>query len=118
LKTLADAGMTPEHSDHINGPGTATPENDKMEYLAISTVFGEPAQQYRRTKVGHTISAAGTVEAVCNAEGCLTRIGDDASDLSATDQVHLSERGIGIPDQRDHPPDTGRNRRAGANAGR
>src|SRR6202045_2791655 len=40
-KTLADAGMTSEQIDHINAHGTATPENDKMEYLAISTVFGE-----------------------------------------------------------------------------
>ena len=35
-KTLADAGMAPEQIDHINAHGTATPENDKMEYLAIS----------------------------------------------------------------------------------
>src|ERR1700738_1194971 len=38
-KTLADAGMRSEQIDHINAHGTATPENDKMEYLAISTVF-------------------------------------------------------------------------------
>src|SRR5437868_2495744 len=68
LKTLADAGMTPEHIDHINAHGTATPENDKMEYLGISTVFGELAQQIpvssNKSMVGHTISAAGAVEAV------------------------------------------------------
>src|SRR6201995_3512069 len=45
LKTLADAGMTPEQINHINAHGTATPENDKMEYLAISTVFGERTGQ-------------------------------------------------------------------------
>src|ERR1700739_2271117 len=44
-KALADAGMTPEQIDHINAHGTSTPENDKMEYLAISTVFGEHAKQ-------------------------------------------------------------------------
>jgi peptidoglycan/LPS O-acetylase OafA/YrhL len=32
-------------------------------------------------------------DVMCNADGCLTRIGDRASDISATDQVHLSERG-------------------------
>jgi 3-oxoacyl-[acyl-carrier-protein] synthase II len=67
LKTLADAGMTPEHIDHINAHGTATPENDKMEYLAISTVFGERAKQIpvssNKSMIGHTISAAGAVEA-------------------------------------------------------
>jgi 3-oxoacyl-[acyl-carrier-protein] synthase II len=68
LKTLADAGMTPEQIDHINAHGTATPENDKMEYLAISTVFGERAGQIpvssNKSMVGHTISAAGAVEAI------------------------------------------------------
>jgi len=68
LKSLADAGMTPEHIDHINAHGTATPENDKMEYLGISAVFGERAKQVpvssNKSMVGHTISAAGAVEAI------------------------------------------------------
>ena len=68
LKTLADAGMTPEQIDHINAHGTATPENDKMEYLGISTVFGERAKEIpvssNKSMVGHTISAAGAVEAI------------------------------------------------------
>jgi hypothetical protein len=32
-------------------------------------------------------------DAMCNADGCLTRIGDTAGDISATDQVHLTEKG-------------------------
>jgi len=67
-KALADAGMTPDQIDHINAHGTATPENDKMEYLGISTVFGERAKQIpissNKSMVGHTISAAGAVEAI------------------------------------------------------
>ena len=67
-KTLADAGMTSEQVDYINAHGTATPENDKMEYLGISTVFGERAKQIpvssNKSMVGHTISAAGAVEAI------------------------------------------------------
>jgi 3-oxoacyl-[acyl-carrier-protein] synthase II len=68
LKTLADAGMTSDQIDHINAHGTATPENDKMEFQTASTVFGERAKQIlvtsNKSMVGHTISAAGAVEAI------------------------------------------------------
>lgn len=67
-KTLADAGMEPEQIDHINAHGTATPENDKMEYLTTSAVFGEQISKIpvssNKSMVGHTISAAGAVEAI------------------------------------------------------
>jgi 3-oxoacyl-[acyl-carrier-protein] synthase II len=65
---LADAGMTPDQIDYINAHGTATPENDKMEYLSISAVFGELTPKIpvssNKSMVGHTISAAGAVEAI------------------------------------------------------
>jgi peptidoglycan/LPS O-acetylase OafA/YrhL len=32
-------------------------------------------------------------DVMCNADGCLTRIGNTAADISATDQVHLTEKG-------------------------
>jgi 3-oxoacyl-[acyl-carrier-protein] synthase II len=67
-KTLADAGMEPDQIDHINAHGTATPENDKMEYNTTSAVFGDLAQKIpvtsNKSMVGHTISAAGAVEAI------------------------------------------------------
>jgi 3-oxoacyl-[acyl-carrier-protein] synthase II len=67
-KTLADAGLAPEQIDHINAHGTATPENDKMEYNTPAVVFGEHLPKIpvssNKSMVGHTISAAGAVEAV------------------------------------------------------
>jgi 3-oxoacyl-[acyl-carrier-protein] synthase II len=65
---LADAGITPEDVGYINPHGTGTPENDKMEALAVAAVFGERAgaipMSSNKSMVGHTLSAAGAVEAV------------------------------------------------------
>ena len=65
---IADAGLAPDDIDYINPHGTGTPENDKMEYLAVSSVFGERARSLplssNKSMIGHTLSAAGTVEAV------------------------------------------------------
>ncbi len=65
---LGDAGLEPEEIDYINPHGTGTPENDKMECLGVTAVFGERANKIpmssNKSMIGHTLSAAGTVEAV------------------------------------------------------
>jgi 3-oxoacyl-[acyl-carrier-protein] synthase II len=65
---LADAGREPDEIDYINPHGTGTPENDKMEHLGVSAVFGERAKSIpissNKSMIGHTLSAAGAVEAI------------------------------------------------------
>ncbi len=64
---LADAGLAEDGIDYVNAHGTSTPENDKMEHLSLSTVFGERVKSIpissNKSMIGHTLSAAGAVEA-------------------------------------------------------
>jgi len=68
VAALEDAGFSPADIDYINAHGTSTPENEKMEYLALSTVFGEALQNIpvssNKSMIGHTLTAAGAIEAV------------------------------------------------------
>lgn len=68
VAALKDAGVRPEEIGYINAHGTSTPENDKMECLALSAVFGERLAQIpvssNKSMIGHTLTAAGAVEAV------------------------------------------------------
>ena len=65
---IADAGLNPDDVDYINAHGTGTPENDKMEYIGVHAVLGERAKTVpissNKSMIGHTLSAAGAVEAV------------------------------------------------------
>jgi 3-oxoacyl-[acyl-carrier-protein] synthase II len=63
---IADAGLEPQDIDYVNGHGTGTPENDKMETLGMRAVFGEacPPISSNKSMIGHTLSAAGAIEAV------------------------------------------------------
>ena len=67
-KALEDAGIGIDDIDYINAHGTSTPENEKMEYLALSNVFGERVHDVpvssNKSMIGHTLTAAGAIEAV------------------------------------------------------
>lgn len=65
---LTDAGLTSDDIDYVNAHGTGTPENDKMEHVGLSAVFGERTASLpvssNKSMIGHTLSAAGAIEAV------------------------------------------------------
>lgn len=61
---LAMAGLEPADIDYINLHGTATPQNDAMESLAVATLFGggTPCSS-TKPLTGHALGAAGAIEA-------------------------------------------------------
>jgi 3-oxoacyl-[acyl-carrier-protein] synthase II len=67
-RALADAGAEPEDVSWVNAHGTSTDANDKAETAALKGALGEHAYRVPisgpKSVIGHSIGAAGAVEAV------------------------------------------------------
>jgi 3-oxoacyl-[acyl-carrier-protein] synthase I len=64
-RALARAGVAPGEIDYVNLHGTATPQNDAMESLAVDRVLGRDVPvSSTKPLTGHALAAAGAIEAV------------------------------------------------------
>lgn len=65
---LKDGGVQPQEVGYINAHGTSTTLNDKLETMAIKSVFGEHSYKMKissiKSMIGHSLGAAGAIEAV------------------------------------------------------
>jgi 3-oxoacyl-[acyl-carrier-protein] synthase II len=65
---LADANVGLDEVDYINAHGPGTPLGDAAETYAIKTLFGEQAYEIpissTKSMVGHSLGAAGAIEAI------------------------------------------------------
>jgi 3-oxoacyl-[acyl-carrier-protein] synthase II len=78
-RAMEKAGLTTADIDHVNAHATSTPEGDKAELQAIKTIFGEDAGRIsitaNKSMIGHTLGAAGAIEAIVSIltirDGCV-----------------------------------------------
>jgi 3-oxoacyl-[acyl-carrier-protein] synthase I len=62
-QALAEAGLVPADVGYVNLHGTATPNNDAAEDQAVCAVFGSVPCSSTKGATGHTLGAAGALEA-------------------------------------------------------
>ena len=67
-KAIEDAGLSPEDIDYVNAHGTGTQANDKVEALAVQTLLGNVSVSSTKSITGHTLGAAGAIEAIISCE--------------------------------------------------
>jgi 3-oxoacyl-[acyl-carrier-protein] synthase-1 len=65
-KAILNAKLNIDNINYINAHGTATPNNDLSESIAIKRIFGDKIPLFSSTKgfTGHTLAAAGIIETV------------------------------------------------------
>jgi 3-oxoacyl-[acyl-carrier-protein] synthase II len=67
-RALRKADLGPGDVDYVNAHGTSTPHGDKMETLALKSVFGDRAGRIpvssTKSMTGHLMGAAGAVESI------------------------------------------------------
>jgi 3-oxoacyl-[acyl-carrier-protein] synthase II len=75
---LRDAGAEPSQIDYVNAHGTSTQLNDAAETAALKRALGEEAKRIpissTKSSIGHTLGAAGAVEAVATFRTLLTGV--------------------------------------------
>jgi 3-oxoacyl-[acyl-carrier-protein] synthase II len=65
---MKESGVTTDDIDYISAHGTGTPTNDRVEAMAVRSLFGARADQVPMSSIksmlGHTMGAASAIEAV------------------------------------------------------
>ena len=89
-RAIRKAGITPADIDYINAHGTSTPFNDRLETLAIKRAFGPHAARVAvsstKSMTGHTLGAAGCVEAGISALAVYHQVAPPTINLDVPDE--------------------------------
>jgi 3-oxoacyl-[acyl-carrier-protein] synthase II len=84
---LRRAGLAPDAVGYANAHGTGTLQNDRTEARALAAVFGEGRLLVSSTKsmIGHSMAAAGSLEAVATILALVTEVVPPTVHLSTPD---------------------------------
>jgi 3-oxoacyl-[acyl-carrier-protein] synthase II len=86
---LRDAGLDPEQVRHINAHATSTPLGDLSEAQALNTALGKDVRDVTvsatKAALGHTLGAAGAIEAVTTALALRERVAPPTRSLERVD---------------------------------
>ena len=88
-RALEKAGLSVDDVEMVNAHATSTPEGDPRELEAIKTLFGERAGEVsvtaNKSMLGHTLGAAGAIEAISTIMSIRTGIIPPTINLSDPD---------------------------------
>jgi 3-oxoacyl-[acyl-carrier-protein] synthase II len=105
---MSRAHVTPAELDYVNAHGTGTPANDAMEATALGQALGGERERIpvssSKAQIGHSLGAAGAVEAAITALVVSRRVlvptaGLDEPDL-ALGLAHVRDVGRDVPQVR------------------
>jgi 3-oxoacyl-[acyl-carrier-protein] synthase II len=89
-RALQKADLTADAIDHVNAHATSTPPGDKAELQAIRTILGDRAPEVpvtaNKSMLGHTLGAAGAIEAVATIQTIRTGIVPPTINLTDPDE--------------------------------
>ena len=78
INAIEDAQIDKSEIDYINAHGTSTPANDRIETLAIKTLFKKEAYKIpissTKSMIGHALGASGAMEAIAGIESTIENV--------------------------------------------
>jgi 3-oxoacyl-[acyl-carrier-protein] synthase II len=90
-RALQKAGMGPDEIDHVNAHATSTPEGDRAELQAIRSLFGDRVGEVsvtaNKSMIGHTLGAAGAIEAATTIRALRDGLVPPTINLEAPDEA-------------------------------
>ena len=94
FRSLADAGVAPEHVVHVNAHATSTLAGDAAEAMAISRALGDAARgvalSATKSMTGHMLGAAGAIETVATICALRDSVAPPTINLEEPDDVVIA----------------------------